>query len=99
MANKTSPHILSTASNLLGFCLFVLTALHISDQAQLSIIDEVTTIICLFLAFSSIFSFLSIRTEKPVPERRLEVTADYLFILSLIGITIVVAMIAWNFID
>ena len=99
MANKTSAHILGTASNLLGFCLFVLTALHISDQAELSIIDEITTIICLFLAFSSIFSFLSIRTEKPLPERRLEMMADYLFILSLIGIAIVVTMITMNYID
>lgn len=98
MANKTSSHILGTASNLLGFCLFVITALHISDQDELTIIDEVTTVISLLLAFSCILSFLSIRTEKPVPERRLETIADYLFIISLVGVAVVIGLITINII-
>jgi hypothetical protein len=50
------------------------------------------------LAVSCIFSFLSIRTEKLVLENRLETIADYLFLVALIGLIIVIAFIAFNFI-
>ena len=99
MANKTSQHILSTSSNLLGFCLFVITALHISDQDELTVIDEVTTVISLILAISCILSFLSIRTEKPLPERRLETLADYLFIIALVGVALIIGLITINIIN
>ena len=98
MANKTSQHILSTSANLLGFCLFVITALHISDGFQQSIIDEVTTVISILLAASAILSFLSIRTDKEILERRLENTADYFFIIALMGIGVIIGLIAINFI-
>jgi len=42
MAAKKSPHILSTSSNLLGFCLVVLTSIKISKFAQATTIDEIT---------------------------------------------------------
>jgi hypothetical protein len=98
MANKTSQHILSTSANLLGFCLFVITALHISDGFEQSIIDELTTIISLILAASAILSFLSIRTQKEKMEQRLEMIADYFFIVALMGIGIIIGLIAINFI-
>ena len=34
MKRNTSPHILNTAANLLGFCLFVITSLHISNKRE-----------------------------------------------------------------
>ncbi len=86
MANITSQHILGTSANLLGFCLFIITSLHISNKSESTLIDEFTSIIALMLAVSTIFSFISIRTEKKVLENRLELFADYLFIISLIGI-------------
>jgi hypothetical protein len=98
MANKTSQHILSTSANLLGFCLFVITALHISDGFQQSIIDELTTVISLILAVSAILSFLSIRTQKEKVEQRLEMIADYSFIIALTGIGIIIGLIAINLI-
>ena len=36
-----SPHILSTASNLLGFCLIVLTSIKVFGKAVNTIIDAV----------------------------------------------------------
>lgn len=93
MANRTSQHILNTAANLLGFCLFVITSIHVSDKTENSYIDELTSIIALMLTLSSVCSFISIRTENPNREARLEKTADVLFITSLIGIFAVICVI------
>ncbi len=99
MPNKTSQHILNTATNLLGFCLFVITSLHISNYSATSIIDEFTSIIAISLIFSSLFSFFSIRTSNLVREKRLETIADYLFAIALFGILLIVLLIAFNFIN
>ncbi len=98
MANNTSPHILSTAANLLGFCLFVITSLHIANQTEIHLIDEFTSVIAVLLTISSIFSFISIRTKNPVREHRLETTADYFFMISLVGILIIILLITLNII-
>ncbi len=98
MANRTSQHILGTSSNLLGFCLFVITALHFTDKMELSIIDELTAIISVLLALSSILSFISIRTDNEQMERRMESAAEYAFIIALSGIAIVILMITLNYI-
>ena len=42
MVNNKSEHILNTSSNLLGFCLVVLTSPKISKYSATSIIDELT---------------------------------------------------------
>lgn len=98
MANSTSKHILGTAANLLGFCLFVITSLHASNKAASSIIDEITTSIAFFLSLSGLFSFISIRTQDPAREERLEKVADYLFVLSLVGIIIIILLLFLNII-
>ena len=53
MANNTSAHILGTSANLLGFCLFIITSLHISDKTEGYLIDEFTSGVALLLTFSS----------------------------------------------
>lgn len=78
MANKTSQHILGTSANLLGFCLFIITSLHLTNHAENSLIDEFTAIIALFLTISSVLSFISIRTENTEKEMQLEKISDYL---------------------
>ena len=98
MANNTSQHILNTSANLLGFCLFVITSLHIANRTEAHFIDELTSCIAVLLTFSCIFSFVSIRTANPTKEKRLETIADYLFVLSLIGILIIILLITFNFI-
>jgi hypothetical protein len=64
MANNTSQHILSTSANLLGFCLFVITSLHITNKSTSSVIDEFTSLIALVLTISCLLSFISIRTKN-----------------------------------
>ncbi len=96
MANKTSQHILSTSANLLGFCLFIITALHLSDANKTSLIDEFTSIIAILLIISSVFSFISIRTANNRKEELLEKIADYFFLGSLFGIFVVIIFILVN---
>lgn len=99
MANNTSQHILGSSANLLGFCLFVITSLHIGNLAETHIIDELTSVVGVLLTFSCIFSFSSIRTSNPKKEKRLETIADYLFVISLLGILLIIILIAFNFLD
>lgn len=98
MPKNTSQHILGTAANLLGFCLFVITSLHVTDRSESSRIDEFTSVIALLLTLSSIFSYISIRTVHPVREQQMERVADYFFIISLIGIALIIVLLVFNFI-
>lgn len=97
MANKTSQHILGTASNLLGFCFFIITSLHLTNKTENSYIDELTSIVALLLTVSSVLSFISIRTQNKKREFKLEQVADYFFISSLIGIFGILLFIIINF--
>ena len=97
MANRTSQHILGTSANLLGFCLFVITSIHLADKTENTLIDEFTSITALLLTVSSVFSFISIRTENEKREYRFEQIADYLFLLSLIGVFVIISFIIINF--
>ena len=90
MANHTSQHILSTSANLLGFCLIVLTSLHISDKTAMGFLDEFTSVVAVLLIISCLFSFISIRSSVKERELLLEKIADYFFITSLIGILIII---------
>lgn len=97
MANKTSQHILNTSATLLGFCLFVITSLHVNNKSSNSLIDEFASIIALILIISSVLSFISIRTQDEAKEFKYEQIADNLFVVSLIGIFAIVAFILVDF--
>ncbi len=99
MKRNTSPHILNTAANLLGFCLFVITSLHISNKQEATIIDGSTCIIAFLLTVSCVLSFVSIRSVVEARSQRLEEWADYFFIISLIGILLIITLITLNFIQ
>ena len=98
MANNTSQHILGTSANLLGFCLFVITSLRIANQLETHVIDELTSVIALMLTFSCVFSFISIKTKYEKRELIMETIADYFFIISLIGILVIILFITFHFI-
>jgi hypothetical protein len=86
MPNKTSQHILGSATNLLGFCLIVISSIHIAQKTQNSYADEFVSIIALFLTISCILSFASIKSDNIKKEVALEKIADLLFIIALLGI-------------
>jgi len=96
MANNTSQHVLNTSANLLGFCLFVITSMHITNYAATSLVDEFTSAIALFLILSCMFSFFSIRVSDPKKEKQLENIADYLFAIALVGILIIIIFMAFG---
>lgn len=79
MANRTSTHILNASSNLLGFCLVVLTSLKISKYNEETLVDEFTGIVCVLLMASCVFSFLSLRTESESYSLKYERFADIFF--------------------
>ncbi len=99
MANNTSQHILGTASNLLGFCLFVITSLHIANQSESHYIDELTSVVAVILTISCLFSFSAIRSNDQRRENLYESVADYLFVISLVGILVIILLITLNFIE
>ena len=99
MRNNTSQHILNTSATLLGFCLIVITSLHISNHSESSYIDEFTSIVAVLLISSSFFSFLSIRSTKLVNQQKFETIADYLFITSLAGLLFIIVFLALKLIS
>jgi len=98
MANNTSQHILNTSANLLGFCLIVITSLHIANKYETHLIDEFTSLIAVILIFSCIFSFTSIRTKNQNRQKLLENIADYFFLSALLGILTIIILVTFNFI-
>ena len=96
MTNNKSQHILNTSSNLLGFCLIVLTSLKISRLSERSIIDEFTGIACILLTASSVFSFLSLRTKKIGVATSYEKIADIIFMITLLFISFITFAIAFS---
>lgn len=98
MANKTSQHILNTSANLLGFCLFVITSLHVANLTETHLLDELTSIIAVLLTLSCFFSFVSIRTTEIKRGKFYESVAEYIFLVSLLGILIIILFITLHFI-
>jgi amino acid permease len=97
MSNKTSQHILPTAANLLGFCLIVITSLHLSSATSNSIIDEVASIVSVLLCISVILSFASIKSRSLIWTQRWENLAEILFGASIIGIALIVLVLLKKF--
>lgn len=99
MPNKTSQHILNTAANLLGFCLIVITSLHVSKESQNSLVDEFSSLVALLLTIACVFSFASLKTDDIRKETVLEKTADILFLIALLGIFVIIIFLVvklWN---
>lgn len=97
MPESKSPHILSTSSNLLGFCLIVMTSLKIADRTEASILDELTGVASVLLMASCILSFQSMRTANVTRSERLERSADVIFLGGLSMVFLAILLIAFHF--
>ncbi|MBS1616622.1 MAG: hypothetical protein JST06_10960 [Bacteroidetes bacterium] len=94
-----SPHVLPTASNLMGFCLIVQASIHTSGFSERTYMDEITAAAtCLFMA-ACLFSYLSIRSDNPVRRGRYEFIADINFILGLFVLLVMVLMLSFKIIQ
>lgn len=80
---KKSSHILNASSNLLGFSTLIVTSLKITKIGVGTYLDEFAAISSILFAFSSFFSFLSIRSKTDKRKNRLETIADYSFLIAL----------------
>ena len=94
---EKSSHILNASSNLLGFCLIIITSMKISKIDQSSYIDEFAGLASLFLVTSCFLSFLSIRNKNSKSSDKYEKIADYLFLSALVCITLAVVFVSANF--
>ncbi|QJB33092.1 hypothetical protein HF324_17555 [Chitinophaga oryzae] len=94
--NNKSPHILNTSSNLLGFCLIVLTSIKVARFNQITIIDDTTGIAAILLTGSCLLSFLSMRSKVRRRSEKLEEAADYIFLLSLVCISVTIIIVSFN---
>ncbi len=98
MSKNKSEHILNTSANLLGFCLFIITSVHISNRSQTSFIDDTASIVALLLSVSCFLSFASIRSNSESRSTTLETIADYFFLISLGGVLILTLLISLSII-
>ncbi|MFN5346085.1 MAG: hypothetical protein ACK44N_11260 [Bacteroidota bacterium] len=99
MSNNTPQQILPTAANLIGFSLFVITSMHVSDKAASSWIDEFVSVVTLMLTFSCLFSFIAIRTNVNTRRAQMEMFSEYTFIFSLLGILLIILLLVFGFIE
>lgn len=86
-------HILNAASNLLGIALLIIAGLNVSHIADKSFADEIAWLAAVCLATSCLFSYLSLRHERP--SHGFERWADRIFLLglvTLIGSIVVLAI-------
>jgi hypothetical protein len=93
--NNSSPHILNTSANLLGFCFIVLTSVKISALTESSFIDEGAALAIVIFMSSCLLSFLAMRS-KTARGAKLERFADLCFFSGLIVLFITTMLIAFN---
>jgi hypothetical protein len=99
MSNNTPQQILPTAANLIGFSLFIITSMHVSDKAASSWVDEFVSVVTLMLTFSCLFSFIAIRTNVNARRAQMEMFSEYTFIFSLLGILLIILLLVFGFIE
>ena len=95
MPSNKSAHILSTPSNLSGFCLLVLTFIKISRYSQSTLIDESKGVASILLIIASILSSQSMRSYKEKQSENFENIADLIFLSSLIIIFTITFLVAF----
>lgn len=95
---NTSPHILNSASNLLGICFIVLTSIKLLKLQAVTLVDEFTTAAMVLFMASCILSFLSL---KSITKRGklYETIADVFFLAGLACLFVTTMLITFNVIN
>ena len=89
-----SNHILPTASNLLGLCFVILSYIRLSNLSHQTLIDEIVSVLMVFLLASSVFSYASIRakTKNDLYEK----IADVIFMIALVLLSLTSFVVAFE---
>ena len=88
-------HILNAASNLLGIALLIITGIHITNQSQRTIADEIAWAASVCFGLSCLLSYLAIR--KGEEGTRAEDWADRIFLCGLATLFLAVLVLARPF--
>jgi hypothetical protein len=94
MNEDKSPHILVASTSLVGFTFIVLTSLQTFNIGKNWFIEEIVAISVVGFMLSTIFSFLSIRTNTKQRMIRYENVADFIFFSSLFLVFVVCVLLA-----
>lgn len=98
MKKETPQLILNVSGNLLGFCLIVITSLHIANFREGRFVDGLMLVVASLLTSASVLSFLAIKREGSSLASRLGLVSEYFFFSSLLGILITVLLITLDFV-
>ena len=88
MAEKDSksPQILNASSNLVGFCLVIITSVRALNMGSVTLMDDLTALATLLFITSVLFSFLAIRNTT-AHARKYETVAEISFFIRLVAHT------------
>lgn len=98
MNKSTSPHILNTSANLLGFTFIVLSSIKSLGLAQGTSVNKVISFCIVLFALSSFLSFASMHTKSEERTIRYEFAAEYVFLGGLFIVSIVAILFAFDII-
>lgn len=90
--NKNSSHILNASSNLVGFSFILFTTIRAIGLSKDTLLDEIAALEILLFCISSLFSFMSMRTNSEQRANFYENVADFIFFIGL-GILCIVAIL------
>lgn len=95
MKTGKQPHILTTASNLLGISLLIVTGLKISNASINSYADDISLFAALFMLLSCILSYLSMGLETEKLSEKLENLADIFFMAGLLSLFAAICVLTY----
>lgn len=96
MANKSvSYHILPVAATMVGVCMTVISLVQLIPKSAISSwVDEILAIDALVFLVSALLSYWTLRHENQA--NKLEILADWLFLLGLSVIGFVSVLVAFD---
>lgn len=96
MTSGKQPHILTTASNLLGICFILITGMKLSHVDLNTYADEICIFSSLFFTGSCIMSYISLLSEKEKISIKAEGIADFLFMIGIFSLFIAVVIFSYG---
>ncbi len=92
MRVDNQPHILNAASNLMGICFVLITALKLTRASVATFADEIAMFASVAFMVSCVLSYMSIRQSKAT--MAYEKWADYLFLTGSLSLLCAILLFA-----